>query len=219
MQILRLLDSWSKWENVRGEHPEARNCGQRFCYKTWSFYFVYSEASSSTPAHTIFMNLQPKQKPHRIARRAGDQGVPHPVSSQAGDGECTTGRNRHLNLRKECKNGTWNVRKTKEVGKLNTIRDGIERNNIKVLGISETNWNNSNNSGIFKKTNNNSVLLAGKESGYSQGVGIILTKDFANSLLRYHPVNDRIITARIQAKPHNISIIQFYAPTSTAAEE
>ena len=32
-------------------------------------------------------------------------------------------------------------------------------------------------------------------------------------------MNDRIITARIQAKLLNISIIQFYAPTSTVTEE
>ena len=165
------------------------------------------------------MNLERKQKPHHIARRAGDQGVPHPVSSQAGDGKCATGRNRHLNLRKECKIGTWNVRKMKEAGKLNTICDEMDRNNIKVLGIRETNWNNSNNSGSFKTKNSHSLPLVGKESGYSHGVGIILTKDFANSRLGYHPVNDRIITVRIQAKPHNISTIQFYAPTSTAAEE
>ena len=35
----------------------------------------------------------------------------------------------------------------------------------------------------------------------------------------YHPISDRIIKLRIQAKPHNISLIMCYAPTSVASEE
>ena len=33
----------------------------------------------------------------------------------------------------------------------------------------------------------------------------------------YNPISDRLI--KIQGKPHNISIIQCYAPTSTASDE
>ncbi|XP_063590543.1 craniofacial development protein 2-like [Penaeus indicus] len=35
--------------------------------------------------------------------------------------------------------GTWNVRKLKELGKFNTICNEMDRNNIAVLGVSETN--------------------------------------------------------------------------------
>ena len=33
------------------------------------------------------------------------------------------------------------------------------------------------------------------------------------------PISDRILKLRIQAKPHNITIVQYYAPTSTANED
>jgi len=57
--------------------------------------------------------------PYRIARRAGYQGARRPVSNQAGDDKQATGwnqnRNRQLDLRKEYKFGTWNVRKWKKL--------------------------------------------------------------------------------------------------------
>ena len=38
-------------------------------------------------------------------------------------------------------------------------------------------------------------------------------------MLGYHPVNERIMTIRFQARPFNLTIIQVYAPTSVADEE
>ena len=134
----------------------------------------------------FFMNSQPKAYPYCIASRAVQQLVRRPVSNQAGDVKYATGRNQKLKLRKECKIGTWYVRKLKESGKLNTICSEMKRTNIQVLGLCETNWNSSGN---FKTTNNNSILFTGKEQGYSHGVGIMLTKELTDSLLRYIPVN------------------------------
>ena len=48
---------------------------------------------------------------------------------------------------------------------------------------------------------------------------MILTEEMANALIGYSPISDRILKVRIQAKPHNISIVQCYAPTSLAIEE
>ena len=156
--------------------------------------------------------------PYHIARRAGYQGARRPVSNQAGDDKQTTGRNqnRKLDLRKEYKFGTWNVRKMKETGKLNTICNEMRRNDIHILGLSETNWNGN---GSFETISEYTVLLAGKENGYSHGVGFILTNEIAGAVIDYNPFNDRIISVRINARPHNISIIQFYAPTSASTEE
>ena len=41
----------------------------------------------------------------------------------------------------------------------------------------------------------------------------------ARSLLAYNPIRDRCIGIRLQAKPVNVTLIQVYAPTSTADEE
>ena len=63
------------------------------------------------------------------------------------------------------------------------------------------------------------VLFAGKEEGYSHRVAVVLNKDSIHSLLGYAPVSDIILKIRLQVKPLNISIIQFYAPTQAASEE
>ena len=53
-----------------------------------------------------------------------------------------------------------------------------------------------------------------KEGHYSHGIAMILVKDSANALIDYSPISVRIMTVRIQAKTHNISVIQCYLPTS-----
>ena len=63
------------------------------------------------------------------------------------------------------------------------------------------------------------VIYSGKEDNYSHGVAVILGKEASDSLIGYSPITDRILKVRIQAKPHNVSIIQCYAPTSTASDE
>ena len=51
----------------------------------------------------------------------------------------------------------------------------------------------------------------------NHGISVILFKNASNTLLGYVPLSDRVIKLKIQSKPHNLSIIQCYAPTSAAA--
>ena len=158
---------------------------------------------------------------YRIARRAGDQGACCPVIDQAGNDKLATG-NIHINvrhvvnLRSDLRIGTWNAGKLKQAGKLGIIWRELDRNNIQILGISETNWNDS---GSFITIDNNLVIYSGKSSGYIQRVAVILAKEIKDALLGYTPVSERIIKLRLQEKPQNLSIIQYYAPTSAASEE
>ena len=91
----------------------------------------------------------------------------------------------------------------------------MRRHDVHILGLSETNWNGN---GSFETTSKHTVLFAGKENGYSHGVAFILTNEIAGAVIGYNPFNDRIISVRINARPHN-SIIQSYAPTSASTEE
>ena len=104
----------------------------------------------------------------------------------------------------------------KETGKLNTICNEMRCNDIHILGLSETNWNGN---GSFETISKYTVLFAGNENGYSHGVSFILSNEIAGAVIGYNPFNNRIILVRINARPHNISIIQFYAPTSASTEE
>ena len=114
------------------------------------------------------------------------QGPRCPVGNQAGNEKYVTGKP----LRSKFRIGTWNVRKLKELGKLNTICREMDRNNIEILG-----------------------------SGYSHGVAVIVSKETSRALLGYSPISDRVLKVRFQGKPHNISIIQCYAPTGNASDE
>ena len=92
------------------------------------------------------------------------------------------------------------------------------RNNIEIHGVSETNWSNN---GSCKTQNNKLIMFSGKDegSGYSQGVAVIVPKESRRSLLGYSLISDRVLKVGFQGKPHNISIIQCYAPTGNATGE
>jgi exonuclease III len=63
------------------------------------------------------------------------------------------------------------------------------------------------------------IFYSGHETSKRNGVAIICGKQTAGTILGYNPINDRIITMRIQGKPMNMTIIQVYAPTANASEE
>ena len=104
---------------------------------------------------------------------------------QAGTEKLATGNKyisvkRVVNLRSGLRIGTWNVRKMKQPGKLGTVCRELDRNTIQILGISETNWNES---GSFTTIDSNLVIYSGKSSGYSQGVAVILAKEIKDALI------------------------------------
>ena len=57
------------------------------------------------------------------------------------------------------------------------------------------------------------------EINRKRGVGIIFDETTQKSLDSWFPESDRIIVAKIKAKPFDIGIIQVYAPTSKRPEE
>ena len=63
------------------------------------------------------------------------------------------------------------------------------------------------------------IKLSSQEEKRDTVIAIILTNETANALIGYDPVSDRILKVYIKPKPCNLSIIQYYAPTSTASGE
>lgn len=72
---------------------------------------------------------------------------------------------------------------------------------------------------LYSGKGSKGILYSGKNNDYSHGVAVILSKEAGKSSLGYCSVSDRILILRIQGKPHNLSLIQCYAPTSNASEE
>ena len=67
---------------------------------------------------------------------------------------------------------------------------------------------------VMKKGSEN-----GNEKGGQKGVAVIANQHTAKRVLGYNPINDSLISLRLQAKPINITIIQVYAPTSSATDD
>lgn len=54
---------------------------------------------------------------------------------------------------------------------------------------------------------------------HERGVRFRVKKNTNRSVLECNPFSNRIIQIRIAAQPHNLNIIQVYAPTSSSTEE
>ena len=62
------------------------------------------------------------------------------------------------------------------------------------------------------------IYYCGQESLRRNGVALIVNKRVRNAVLGCNLNNDRMISVHLQGKPCNITVIQFYAPTSNAEE-
>ena len=86
--------------------------------------------------------------------------------------------------------------------------------NVNILGISELKWTGM---GEFN-SDDHYIYYCGQESFTRNVVAIIVNKRVRHVVLGYHLKNDRMISARFQGKPFNITVIQAYAPTSNTEE-
>ena len=115
--------------------------------------------------------------------------------------------------------GTWNVRTMYEQGRCAQIVKEMKRYNLSILGISEMRWNTF---GSLRTRTGETILFSGNpndDDPHVKGVGLILSKVAADSLMEWDPVSERIITARFASKCQNMSLIQVYAPTNEAKDE
>ena len=99
-------------------------------------------------------------------------------------------------------------------GKLEVVKQEMERVNVNILGISELKWTGM---GEFN-SDDNFIYYCGQESLRRNGVAIMVNKRVRNAVLGCNLKNDRMISVCLQGKPFNIRVIQVYAPTSNAEE-
>ena len=107
--------------------------------------------------------------------------------------------------------GTWNVRFMKQ-GKLEVVKQEMTRVNIYILGISKLKWTGT---GEFI-SDDYYIYYCGKESLRRNGVALIVKKRVQKVVLGCNVKND--ISVHLQGEPFNITVIQVYAPTSSAEE-
>ena len=99
-------------------------------------------------------------------------------------------------------------------GKLEVVKQEMERVNINILGISELKWKGM---GEFN-SDDHYVYYCGQESLRRNGVAIIVNKRVQNAVPGYNLKNSRMISVHFQGKPFSIIVIQVYVLTSEAEE-
>ena len=99
-------------------------------------------------------------------------------------------------------------------GKLEVVKQEMARVNVDILGISELKWTAM---GEFN-LDDHYIYYCGQESLRRNGVAITVNKRVRNAVLGCSLKNDRMISARFQGKPFNITVIQVYVPISNAEE-
>ena len=109
---------------------------------------------------------------------------------------------------------TWNVRSLNQLGKLDNVSQEMERLELNILGLAEVRWKGAGTIKVDKKT-----LVYSGGNTHERGIGIMFDEITARSLKSYCPVSDRIMVAKLEAKPLDLGIIQVYAPTSESSDE
>ena len=99
-------------------------------------------------------------------------------------------------------------------GKLEVVKQEMARVNVDILGISELKWTGM---GEFN-SDDHYIYYFRQESLRRNGVAIMVNKRVQNAVLGCSLKNDRMISVRFQGRPFNITVIQFYAPTSNTEE-
>jgi exonuclease III len=112
-------------------------------------------------------------------------------------------------IKNSLKIGTWNVRTMFQKGKLDNIKNEMERMKINALGLSEVRW-----LGAGSFTTDNFLLLYSGGDKHERGVGMLLDKETSKSLQGFWAVSDRVLLVKLHSKPFNTSLIQCYAPTA-----
>ncbi|XP_063598711.1 craniofacial development protein 2-like [Penaeus indicus] len=123
--------------------------------------------------------------------------------------QATALKNKHL-----LKITTWNARTMNKAGKLEIIKEEMNRLHINIMGISEMRWTGA---GAIS-SENHKIIYSGCEQ-HERGVGIIADSKTSKALLGYWAVSDRILLARFKGSPMDISIIQTYAPTTKSSDD
>lgn len=83
--------------------------------------------------------------------------------------------------------------------------------NIQILGITETHL--IRNDPIIYDSHK--IILSSNQMIHRNGVGLVMSKVAADSLMEQKSYNDRLLYARFKTKFINISVIVAYAPTNS----
>ena len=83
---------------------------------------------------------------------------------------------------------------------------GFRKYGLDIVGLSETRWNEFRE---LRSSTGEYILYSGSEDDQQRGVGMTLKKETRVALLRWNPVNDRILSARSNSRYAKLTIVLF----------
>lgn len=111
---------------------------------------------------------------------------------------------------------TWNVRGLLAPGKLEIMEKEAESHKLTLLGITETHIRGQ---GYQKTSNGNTLYFSGPTDSSINGVALWLPRCINNYVLGFNPINDRLMTLKLNTHPCTLNIVVVYAPTTAAKDE
>ena len=113
--------------------------------------------------------------------------------------------------------GCWNVRTLYQTGKLAQVLKEMKQYKINILGITESRWTET---GKRKLGTGETIIWSGRTDGHhKEGVALIIKKEHTHTLLKWEPINERLLYTRFNSKFAKLSVIVCYAPTEDAEDE
>ena len=112
--------------------------------------------------------------------------------------------------------GKWNVRTLYQSGNIAQASREMKKKGIDIMGISETHWTGEGK--VVLQRGDTIIHSAREDDNHRGGVGILMTRFAARSLIDWTPRSERIIAARFYSKHVKTTIVHVYAPTEDAEE-
>ncbi|GFO50026.1 craniofacial development protein 2-like [Plakobranchus ocellatus] len=97
---------------------------------------------------------------------------------------------------------TWNIRTLLQKGKLENIKQEMERMKFNILGLSEVRWKGA---GKITSGGHQIIYSGGTES--EKGVGIIVDQTVTKAIKGYWALSDGVLLVKIAGKPVDLNII------------
>ena len=109
------------------------------------------------------------------------------------------------NLRDKTRIATWNVRTMYQLGNFECIQREDSRLKIDILGLAEVRWTKSG-----KLTTYDHVMVYSRHhKEHKNGMGVLLTKLVAKSMVGFHALSDRVLILKIASRGY-WTVIQWF---------
>ena len=145
--------------------------------------------------------------------RPGSTMAMHPIDSlQDGHDKWITGMTKTIKLQTQSTSiRTWNAHTLYACGRIQELTHKLKCYCWDIIGLSEVRWTGS---GETSTEDGHKIWFSGEEKKHQHGVAFIVRKEITGSVISCMPISSRLISICVSAKPHNMTIIQDYAPTT-----